>query len=181
MTTTPDQTSISSRIRLHLWGIACAPFAVALVAFAVARLTLLPLVERSSRWEYAAVGVVAVGYAILRGRKLAGRVAAGNVLACEALLATRAPQSAEEARAYGAAARRLARVATSRVAGVVPRLPRPVRRAVEAALREDDLAGQTSPRPATVALLEAVAAAHGPWVDALDLTDLRSKQAPARP
>jgi hypothetical protein len=181
VTTTPDQPSISSPVRLRLWGLACAPFAVALVAFAVARLTLLPLVERSSRWEYAAVAVVAVGYAALRGRKLAGRAAAGTVLACEAVLVTREPQSAEEARAYGEAVRTLAKVAASRVAGVVPRLPVAVRGAIEEALKGDAEAGRTSPSPAAVALLEAVVDGHRPWVDALDMADLRSKQATARP
>ncbi len=61
--------------------------------------------------------------------------------------------------------------------GPAPRLPRPVRRTVEAILNNDADAGLTDPSPATLALLESVLTAHAPWVDTLDMTHLQNKQA----
>ncbi|MFJ4680525.1 hypothetical protein [Kitasatospora sp. NPDC088783] len=165
---TVDPRAARSRMRRHLWVLACAPVGVAAVALAVGCLFLLPLVDRSSRTLWAVGALTGFCYVVLRVRKWVGRLAAGTVLDLEEVLCTGAA---------GSAARRTpSRAVASRV-GPFPRFPRRVRRAVEAALVLDADAGAVIPGPATEALLTAAVDACGRWADALDRADVRAARA----
>lgn len=161
---------ITTRTRLYLSGVACAPAALAGLGIFLAWIALYPAANPAEWLMGAAAAVVVVIGSIIGGRRAASRVAAPVLLACWSLL--NCPSEQESARAVDG----LRRVAGEKVLGV-PLLPAPVRGAIKESL--DAEAGLPLPGPATMLLASTLEAVCKPWVDFPEFVALRGKQAPA--